>query len=223
MRISEIFVSVQGEGPSIGRPALFLRLSYCNLRCVWCDTKYSWYEGIEKSVSNIFEEVLEYLRSYPKVRLLVVTGGEPLLQKEELLELLWRLKKEVPDLEVEVETNCTADPSELVELVNRLIVSPKLSNSGVPAELRKCSEGIRAASTRYPQKVYLKFVIQSTEDLSEVEELVANLGVSTRSVFLMPQASTKKELEERLRVAVDLALRTGYRVSDRLQIVGGFR
>lgn len=223
MRVTEIFASVQGEGPSIGRPAVFVRLAQCNLRCSWCDTKYAWASGEERTVEEVAEEVLGLLRSHRGVRLLVVTGGEPLLQKGEVAELVARLKREVAGLEAEVETNCTIDPRGLIEVVDRLIVSPKLANSGVPEDARKCSDGFRSIPESLRPKVHLKFVVESPDDLSEIERFLGSFGPGWSSVFLMPQASSVRELSSKLRVVVDIALRTGFRVSDRLHIVGGFR
>ncbi|MEM1623689.1 MAG: 7-carboxy-7-deazaguanine synthase QueE [Sulfolobales archaeon] len=223
MRVSEVFVSVQGEGPSLGVPAVFVRLAQCNLSCLWCDTKYAWSAGEDVPVSRVVEEVLTLLRAYSKIKLVVITGGEPLLQRDEVRELVVRLKERREYVEVEVETNCTIDPSGVLEVVDRLIVSPKLKNSGVPEGLRKCSARFKDLPDSVKSKVYLKFVIEDAKDLSEVEELVRFFDVSPSSVFLMPQASSIEELAEKLKVVVDLALKTGFRVSDRLQITGGFR
>lgn len=222
MKVSEIFVSVQGEGPSIGKPAIFLRLSHCNLNCLWCDTKYAWYCGSEKSVDDVVGDILKLLDVYSKVNLLVVTGGEPLLQRNEL-ELLVKALKKVRELEVEVETNCTVDPGNLVDIVDRLIVSPKLEHSGVPKELRQCAESFRNSLGKYRGKIYLKFVVETAEDLLEIDEIVNFFGAEPSSVYLMPQASSLEELVRKLRLVTDLAIQRGFRVSDRLQIVGGFR
>ncbi|MEM1682144.1 MAG: 7-carboxy-7-deazaguanine synthase QueE [Sulfolobales archaeon] len=223
MRVSEIFASVQGEGPSLGVPAVFLRLAQCNLSCLWCDTKYAWSVGEDVPVDRVVEEIMTLLRTYSKIKLVVITGGEPLLQRDDVRELIVRLKEEIEYVEVEVETNCTIDPSSVLEVVDRLIVSPKLANSGMPEDLRKCSTRFKDLPDSMKSKVYLKFVIEDARDLSEVEEIVRFFGVSSSSVFLMPQASSIEELTERLKVVVDLAMKTGFRVSDRLQVAGGFR
>ncbi|MEM2196458.1 MAG: hypothetical protein QW290_05210, partial [Sulfolobales archaeon] len=162
-------------------------------------------------------------RTYSKIKLVVITGGEPLLQRDDVRELIVRLKEKIEYVEVEVETNCTIDPSSVLEVVDRLIVSPKLANSGMPEDLRKCSTRFKDLPDSMKSKVYLKFVIEDARDLSEVEEIVRFFGVSSSSVFLMPQASSIEELTERLKVVVDLAMKTGFRVSDRLQVAGGFR
>src|SRR5689334_10810961 len=76
LRISELFLSLQGEGPSAGTPAHFLRLQGCDVGCHWCDSKYTWdpHRGQEMSAGEAFQ-ALTRLGSAP---LLVVTGGEPL-------------------------------------------------------------------------------------------------------------------------------------------------
>ncbi len=82
MQVTEIFFSIQGECTYAGRPCVFVRLTACNLRCNWCDTEYAFYGGERMRV----EEVLERVHTYP-ARLVEITGGEPMLQEEEVLEL----------------------------------------------------------------------------------------------------------------------------------------
>lgn len=79
MRITEIFLSIQGESSYAGRPCVFVRTTGCNLRCVWCDTEYSFHGGRTMSVDEIVAEVR---RVGGACRLVELTGGEPLLQKE---------------------------------------------------------------------------------------------------------------------------------------------
>ena len=85
MRVNEIFYSLQGESSYSGWPCAFIRLTGCNLRCTYCDTQYAFYEGTEMSVA----EILAKIEAYP-TRLVLVTGGEPMLQEQvhELLEKL---------------------------------------------------------------------------------------------------------------------------------------
>jgi len=85
MRITEIFHSIQGESSHAGKPCIFVRLTGCSLRCVWCDTKYSYTGGMEMS----FDDVMETIASYP-TRLVEITGGEPLEQDDvyTLMDLL---------------------------------------------------------------------------------------------------------------------------------------
>ncbi len=77
LRINEIFHSIQGESTRAGEPCVFVRLTGCNLRCVWCDTEYAFHEGRDTSVV----EVLERVESY-RCRMVEITGGEPLLQAD---------------------------------------------------------------------------------------------------------------------------------------------
>lgn len=79
LKINEIYHSIQGESTKAGLPCVFVRLTYCNLRCSYCDTEYAFYEGYNKSVEGVIEEVRKY-----KCNLVEVTGGEPLVQKESL-------------------------------------------------------------------------------------------------------------------------------------------
>ena len=79
LKVNEIFYSVQGEGTSAGLPCVFVRLTYCNLRCTYCDTEYAFHEGTDLSIDEILYEVNNF-----KCNLVEVTGGEPLLQRESL-------------------------------------------------------------------------------------------------------------------------------------------
>ena len=85
IRINEIFYSIQGESTYSGQPCIFIRLTYCNLRCTWCDTEYSFHEGNDMTIDEILENIQQY-----NCKLIEVTGGEPLLQKE-CISLLNRL------------------------------------------------------------------------------------------------------------------------------------
>src|SRR6185503_1731335 len=114
LKVSEIFASIQGEGPSAGAPSVFLRLAQCNLHCAWCDTKYTWdwttYRFEDEVRTESVSAVAVRLRAHSEQRL-VVTGGEPLLQEEALFEL-FRLLDERARYVVEIETNGTIAPSE---------------------------------------------------------------------------------------------------------------
>ncbi len=77
LKINEIFYSIQGETTYVGLPTVFVRLTACNLRCTYCDTKYSYYEGENQSLEDIITEIASHKTPY-----VCITGGEPLLQKE---------------------------------------------------------------------------------------------------------------------------------------------
>jgi 7-carboxy-7-deazaguanine synthase len=97
LTVNEIFFSIQGEGTRIGRPCVFVRLTGCPLRCVWCDTAYAFHEGERRSIDQVVADV----RPHPS-RLLCLTGGEPLAQPE-AFSLVRRLLDE--GWEVIVETS----------------------------------------------------------------------------------------------------------------------
>ena len=88
MQIIEIFKSLQGESSYAGLPCVFVRLTGCNLRCVWCDSEYTFKGGSRMSVDEVMREVE---RLSPQGGLVEITGGEPLLQEREAVPLMERL------------------------------------------------------------------------------------------------------------------------------------
>lgn len=121
MRITEIFYSIQGESSFIGMPCVFIRTTGCNLRCVWCDTAYSFYGGEEISLDDIMKKVESY-----GCQLVEITGGEPMLQKE-IYELCSRLL--AANYTVLMETGGSLDLSQLDPRVIK-IVDLKCPGSG---------------------------------------------------------------------------------------------
>ena len=165
----EIFASLQGEGPSAGMPVAFMRLSRCNLACVWCDTAYTWhfegdnrphrdgiaYERRANQVTLDEDAVAARIAALGQTRL-VITGGEPLLQGTALTRMLTLL----PDIGVEVETNgTTTAPPALEQRIAQFNVSPKLAHSGNPADLALLPE--RIAAYAGDPRAWFKFVIAS--------------------------------------------------------------
>lgn len=137
----EIFRSIQGEGPAIGRPRTFVRLSGCNLHCVWCDTAYTWnWAGTPFAHQNgtkfeIGAEMLKLsaIETAARIKALpsegvVITGGEPLLQTEAVVELIDALRADDHRAIVDIESNGSIVPSdELIERIDYFVLSPKLS------------------------------------------------------------------------------------------------
>jgi 7-carboxy-7-deazaguanine synthase len=218
LKVSEIFYSVQGEGPSIGLPSVFLRLAICNLQCSWCDTKYSWdwknYD-YDKEVNEMpEEEVLKEILRYGCKRL-VITGGEPMLQQKELAGLIAKLTKS--DYAIEIETNGTILPAE--ELASSTIqwnVSPKLANSNNSRDAREIKECYEFFS-KVPS-AYFKYVVENQDDLSEIKSLVEKYNLSRERVILMPEARTDESLVEKSAWLVEACKAEGFRFSTRLQI-----
>ena len=96
LKVNEIYHSIQGESTKAGLPCIFIRLTYCNLRCTYCDTAYAFYDGREMNIEEILAEVRKF-----ECKLIEITGGEPLVQKESL-ELMKSLSDE--GFEVMLET-----------------------------------------------------------------------------------------------------------------------
>lgn len=218
MNVSEIFYSVQGEGPNLGKPAVFLRMAFCNLRCTWCDSKYTWdwenydreKEVKEMKLDGVKNKILEYGCKH-----LVLTGGEPMLQQDELIQLLTDLKK--GGFYIEVESNGTIIPKpEIVGLVDQWNISPKLKSSGNPIDAREkqeCYEYFKSL----PNSLF-KYVIQNERDLDEVEVLVSKYSIPMNKILLMLEGLRKRELTERSKWLVEVCKKNGYRFTPRIQI-----
>ena len=222
----EIFASVQGEGPSAGMPCTFLRLSRCNLACVWCDTAYTWHfagnerphrDGVEferkaNQLTLDEEEVAARIAALGQKRL-VITGGEPLLQALALARLLELL----PDVTVEIETNGTTKASPALDIrIDQFNVSPKLAHSGNPADLALIPERLDAYAT--DPRAWFKFVIAAPADLDEVLVLRDRYRFKRDHVFLMPEGTDSGTLREREQWLAPLCVEHGFRMSDRLHI-----
>ncbi len=121
LKVNEVFYSIQGESSYAGRPCVFVRLTGCNLRCFFCDTQYAYEEGDNLQIADIVARVASY-----QCRLVEVTGGEPLIQKETPV-LINRLLEE--DYEVLMETNGSQDISQVDERCVK-IVDIKCPSSG---------------------------------------------------------------------------------------------
>ena len=217
MKISEIFESIQGEGTNAGKPAIFLRTAECNLKCTWCDTKYTWdWKNFDyaKEVKEIsIKEIRRELEQFSN-RHLVITGGEPLMQQDDLAELLTFLK---PKFYVEIETNGTILPNNaLSTLVDQWNVSPKTSNSGNPLELCDVNESYTFFSKQ--KNCYFKYVVENESDILEIEKLVSKYQLDRNRLFLMPQAITKSEIISREKIVTKLAKDSKFNYSPRMHV-----
>lgn len=231
----EIFHTLQGEGLSTGKPSVFIRSSLCNLHCVWCDTDYTWnWEGspwshvrdgdpgyrkfskTEQIIELTTADVAALARDFP-CRHLVLTGGEPLLQEEEFLDVLSILLDSDPTWTSEIETNGTIIPSEeFDQLIDQYNVSPKLANSGNPLDLRIQNSALEffAGSS----KAVFKFVLSGQEDFTEIDALLSRFAIPANRIILMPEGRDLETLTERSRWLADLCRDLGFRFSQRLHI-----
>jgi organic radical activating enzyme len=214
--VTEIFFSIQGEGVYAGLPAVFLRTTYCNLWCEWCDTKYTWKRGLIKTDHLSLNAVAEKILAHHAARLLVVTGGEPLLHKAQLAKIFEIIKTKT-DLAVEIETNGTTPPStKLDEYVSHYNVSPKLSNSGIEWRYRIKQDTL--AFYNNSPKADFKFVIMNEADVDEVLDLIDKGLIKSEKVLLMPEGTDSRVLLQRSQWIVELCKKYGFRFSPRLHV-----
>jgi 7-carboxy-7-deazaguanine synthase len=208
----------QGEGASIGQPALFVRLSRCNLTCQWCDEPRTWdtsrFDLRDHTTQLRATDLADWARCHP-VGLVVITGGEPLVQQQRLVDLVDQLLD--AGKRVEIETNGTVAPLPALQREKvRFNVSPKLASSGVARERRIVPDALRALA-RTPG--ICKFVITAEHrdaDLAEADELVATFAFE--HVWLMPEATTRTALATGLRALAEPALARGWALSNRLHV-----
>ena len=122
LKVNEIYYSIQGESTHVGRPCIFIRLTYCNLRCTYCDTEYAFYEGKDIEIPEIMAKIKQW-----NCNLVEVTGGEPLFQ-DECIDLLNELTNQ--NYEVLLETGGSLSISDVpIEIVR--IVDFKCPSSGM--------------------------------------------------------------------------------------------
>lgn len=219
LNVSEIFgPTVQGEGPAVGRAAVFLRLAGCHVRCAWCDTRYSWDpETPGPSPERLFagDVALRLHRAAAAPgTVVVITGGEPLLQQRPLIELLRHA--DMARLEVHLETSGTVlpDPALLARLA-AVVVSPKLAHSVVPAHVRLDDRAL-AAFAAVPHATF-KFVVTGPADLDEVAVLVDRHGM--RNVAVMAEGTTAEEVLATSRAVAHGTVRRGWSLTPRWHIL----
>ena len=212
--ISEVFGPTwQGEGPSVGRRAGFVRLGRCNQACRFCDTPYTWdwdhYDPAAELTARSVPEVMAELESMD-VDLVVVTGGEPLLQQRQLVTLVDECRRR--RWRVEVETAGTIAPTLSVDKWN---VSPKLANSGMPVGRRRKPDILRAFEAT-GQAVF-KFVVVAPGDLDEIADLVDECGLS--DVWVMPEGTDPETVLRGLRQLAEPVRSRGWNLTPRLQVL----
>jgi len=160
--VEDPFLSIEGEGIHIGKPMTFIRLARCNLRCVWCDTKYSWEEGQNYSVTDLVNK-LDMLGCIN----ICLTGGEPLLQPNGVLELLKSIYNKITYLN----TNGTIWNKRIFDKVNWINCDIKTPSSGMKSNSTIINNLVR----NYPKKLQLKIVVMP-EDLRFTRSLLDKIS-----------------------------------------------
>lgn len=215
--VSEVFgPTFQGEGPSTGRRAGFVRLGRCNLTCEWCDSAYTWdwarHDPAEELHELTVDDVVGRLDRMD-VAMVVVTGGEPLLQQDRLEPLLDATRER--GWWVEVETNGTIAPRLPTHLVDQWNVSPKLANSGVALSRRLRPDVLRAFQAT--DRAVFKFVATGVGDLDEIAAVVDDCGLSV--VWVMPEGTDAPTVTSGLAELAPGVLQRGWRLSSRLHVL----
>jgi 7-carboxy-7-deazaguanine synthase len=208
VRVSETFLSLQGEGPLAGTPAHFLRLQGCSVGCAWCDTKYSWDAGGGRQTEPAM--VVEELRALGAAPLLVVTGGEP-LESPALVPLL----------------ECALERWERVEVETSGLLQPPLSNDrllwNVSPKLPRATPRWEAtwrhtAAWLAEPNATFKLVVGEGPDEADALRLIGEHAIPVDRVMLMPEGYTDDVLRDRAVVLSEICKRHGFRLSPRLHV-----
>lgn len=217
--LTEKFESFQGEGPWTGQRCVFVRFSRCNLRCSFCDTPESWdwsrYNPTEVSEKIPVSELVSWVRERA-VDLMVITGGEPMLQQPAMIALA-----RGAGVRVQVETNGTMAPTpELTSLVDLWVVSPKLANSGMAYSARIKPKVL--ATFVATGRAAFKFVVADPgHDLDEIGQLVREHELEP--VWVMPEGRKRDAVLAGMDALYGPAVERGWNVSTRLHILAGAR
>ncbi len=199
LKVNEIYFSIQGESTKAGLPCVFIRLTYCNLRCSYCDTEYAFYEGKDYKIEEIIAEVKKY-----DCKLVEVTGGEPLFQNE-CLDLMHRLCED--GFEVLLETGGSLTIKD-VDYRVKIIMDLKCPSSGM---LKKnLYDNIQYLKS----KDEVKFVIGSREDYVWTKKIISEYNLSGKCEILFSAVFGKIEpvtlvdwiLEDKLNVRFQLQM-----------------
>lgn len=235
LKISELFLSIQGEGKRTGSLSFFIRTNHCNLRCKFnnknlCDTPYtSWNPNDSENAGLMTIEKIIYEFEKYKPHEVVITGGEPGMYPEELRHLCNELKKSMPEVFITIETNGTYH-GEFLKEFDLISVSPKLRSS-VPfnTEYEKMHESnrinhesllfINSLRENNDCDVQWKFVYSSEEDIEEIKSLQDLIHFSNKDVYLMPEGISKEDLDSNRSATVESAIKNKWNYTDRLHIL----
>jgi len=174
MKIIETFKSLQGEGGFQGEPCFFVRLAGCNLRCAWCDTKYSFDKGTEVSVASIIDDII-----HSGFRYVCITGGEPLIQMEEVLTLAKELNNR--GIIVSIETNGTK-PFKNLHGIASICMDVKCPSSEEESDLSLLKD--------LQEEDEVKFVIGTKEDFEYMKKVIAEENNLKGKIFVTPVFGT---------------------------------
>lgn len=218
VKITEQFLTIQGEGRSVGQSAYFIRLAGCNLWCKWCDSMHS----VDPHLFHGLTSEINYSVIPNTCSLAVITGGEPTLF--DLKKIRAELLKINPQMRIEVESNATQFP---IDYVTHFFwnLSPKLASSHQKNPVQDQLRLVQLAAwsefaQQNPNRVIFKFVITGQKDLSEVEALLELYKIPKNLVYLMAEGQTKESQSlEKIEYIINYAKENGYNFSPRLHVM----
>ena len=199
LKINEIYYSVQGESTHAGRPCIFIRLTYCNLRCSYCDTEYAFYDGKDMEITDIMSEIKRW-----DCNLVEVTGGEPLFQ-DECIDLLNELVNS--NYEVMLETGGSLSISDVPKKVVKIVDFKCPSSGMVKKNLWSIVDDLQAHDE-------VKFVIGNREDFDWAKDRITEYSMDKICTLLFsptfgeinPQQIVEWILAENLPVRMQLQM-----------------
>ena len=199
LKINEIYYSVQGESTHAGRPCIFIRLTYCNLRCSYCDTEYAFYDGKDMEITDIMSEIKQW-----DCNLVEVTGGEPLFQ-EECIDLLNELVNS--NYEVMLETGGSLSISNVPKKVIKIVDFKCPSSKMVKKNLWSIVDGLQPHDE-------VKFVIGDRGDFDWAKDRITKYSLDKICTLLFsptfgeidPQQIVKWILADNLPVRMQMQM-----------------
>lgn len=216
--VVEVFDSLQGEGPAAGRAATFVRLGGCNLACSWCDTPYSW-DGVHYNLRDEITQrpVTDLLDATPR-RLVILTGGEPLLHVGPALSAFLD-GLAFAGHSVHVETNGTRPPP--LDPVELFVVSPKLPHAAADAHrrTRAMQPDVLAAFAALDGRAVLKVVVRDEGDCDLALAVATSAGFARDRLWVMPEGTTPHTLTLRWPGIASWAVANGTNACTRLHVL----
>lgn len=199
LKINEIFYSIQGESSYAGLPCIFIRLTYCNLRCSYCDTDYAFYNGTDMKISEIISDINKY-----PTELIMITGGEPLLQ-ENCIHLMQELLNK--NYSVMLETSGSLKlkdvPKSVIKIVDFKCPTSNMMNKNdwtIITDIQKEDE--------------IKFVIANKEDYDWSKKMIKKYNLNKVCPILFSPVYNKIDMS----TLADWILKDGLNVKLQMQL-----
>ena len=181
LKVNEIFKSIQGESTQCGLPCIFIRLTYCNLRCTYCDTEYAFHEGNDMTIKDILNHIKPM-----KIKLVEITGGEPMLQ-ENVISLMNELLKN--DYDVLLETSGAISLKDVPQKVKKIV------DFKCPSSLMS-DKNLWTIVNELNSKDEIKFVIGDFNDYEWTKSKINKYNLDKKWTVLLSPVFGKITLEE---------------------------